>query len=89
MEAPVNNRKSTGFVEQDKLKTVETGSNGGTGNTPAPSLKIPFVPKFPVALISDRAHYIKAIVSICQCLCSRSELTSSNACLSFTEMRPF
>lgn len=61
MEAPVNSRKSNGFVEQDKCKTVETGSDGGTGNTPAPSLKIPLVPKFPVVLISDRTHYIKSI----------------------------
>lgn len=89
MEAPVNSRKSNGFVEQD-------GTNVGvlklalmTGNTPAPSLKIPLVPKFPVVLISDRTRYIKSIVLISQCLSGRSKLTSPSAGLHFTEMRPF
>lgn len=50
MEALVNSRKRNGFAAPDKCKIVETGSNGGTGNT-ATLLKIPLVPKFPVVLI--------------------------------------
>lgn len=89
MEALVNSRKSSSFVAQDKCKAVETGCNGGTGNTPTASLKIPLLPKFPVVLTSDKTHYIKSIVSISQCLSGHSKLTSSNAWLHFTERWPF
>lgn len=89
MEAPVNSRRSSGFPAQSECSTVETGSNGATGNTPAPPLKFPIVPKLPVVLISDKTYYIKSIVSISQRLGGHSKLTSSNAGLHFTEMRPF
>lgn len=88
MEALVNSGKSNGFAAQDKRKTVETGSTGGTGNTPTP-LKIPLVPKLPVVLISDKTRYIKSIVSISRCPGGHSKLTPSNAGLHFSEMRPF
>lgn len=89
MEAPVNSRKSSGFAAQDECNSVETGSNAAAGNTHAPPLKFPIVPKFPVVLISDKTHYIISIVSISQRLGGFSKLTSSNAWLHFCKMRPF